>query len=116
MAVVEACEVVYREVVVLIQRHVETTTDVGVPVTVDVFWSGSPHACCFVVAGAVADAVLCHVDSSPCKDAALMLHLERVVVGIKAVAEGWLQARITLGDVEWVGVVCYVEQVGHAGL
>ena len=33
------------------------------------------------------------------------------IIGIQRVRELWLQSRITLRDVKWVGVVCDVEQL-----
>jgi len=116
VVVVEARERVHREVGVSVESCVETTTDVTAPVTIDVEWLALSDTSLFIIGSSVADAVSCEVNASPCKDTLLMLHTECVEVQVDVVGDGWLQARITLGDVQWVGVVLDVQQVGHAWL
>ena len=49
-------------------------------------------------------------------DGALVAHDVVVVVGVQRVGERGLQSGVTLGDVEWVGVVGDVEQLRHLRL
>ena len=49
-------------------------------------------------------------------DATLALHVVGVEVAVYVVGKGGLQAWVTLTDVQGVGVIGDVQQIGHAGL
>src|SRR5574344_2156165 len=116
MIVVEACERVHGEVVVGIQRSVETTTNVGTPVTIDVFRLCNSYTSTLIVTGTVGCAVISHIHTTPSKDTSLMCHLEGVKVEVDVVTERRFQSRISLCDVQRVGIISDIKQIGHAWL
>ena len=96
-----------------INGAVEESTYEGIPVTIDVFWSSHTSTSFLIVSHLVADAIAGGREVTKYRITQVVALREVVVVGTHALGEGWLQAWVTLGDVERVAVITYVEQVGH---
>lgn len=107
---------VQSQIVVAVKPRIETGVDIAIPIAIDILGLRFPHTRVFMISDAVGRAVANEGDISSDKDETLVIHLETVIVKIEVVREGRLQSRITIRDIQGVGVVANVKQAGHAGL
>ena len=85
----------------------------GFCTVIDVFWSSHTSTSFLIVSHLIADAIAGGREVTKYRITQVVALREVVVVGTHALGEGWLQAWVTLGDVERVAVITDVEQVGH---
>ena len=114
-----------------VERDVEGGATIRAPVAVEVFWSRNASTCILIVSDDVADGILrasytcvgAVAPSTLCLGnlvAQAILHILGgalpLVVDVEVGGEGGLQTRITHRDVEGVGVIVDVEELGDGRL
>ena len=96
--------------------RVEGESSIGIPVAVDVFRTRDASSCLCVISHKVGDAVACDSAVGVCHKGAFVASYVVVVVDVERVGELRLQSWVSLCDVERVGVIGDVEQLGDVGL
>ena len=99
-----------------VDGRVEGKAAVDVPVAVDILRSRDAPARIGVIAHEVGDGVADVAVIGVEDDAALVAHDVIIIIGVQRVGELWLQTRVSLCDVERVGVVGDVKQLSHLRL
>ena len=99
-----------------IERSVEGESSISSPVAIDVFGTSE-----LATAGIVVDEHLCHSialvgETEITHDATLRLGVVAIIEQAEIVAPRGFQTRIPYFDVERIGVVHYIEQIGHRRL
>ena len=98
------------------QGRIESNHAKSIPIAVNVFRCRGPPAGLRIIHTAVTDTVLGKIKSDMRHDTALFLGIICIIEHTHLVGKRGFQPRITLADVQRVGVVGHVEQVLHAGL
>ena len=99
-----------------IHRRVEGESTIGIPVAIDVLGPRNASTCIGIVANEVRNGIAGGAEVGIHHDGALALGDVVIVIDVEGVGELRFQTGISLRDVERVGVVGDVEQLGDVGL
>ena len=99
-----------------IDRAVEHKGSHHIPVAIDILRSGDSTTSLLIVGHLVADAIVGGREVDEGHDTLVMVLHEIVVEQSEVLGERWLQARVTLRDVQRVAVICDIKQLRDAWL
>ena len=99
-----------------IDRAVEHKGSHHIPVAIDILRSGDSTTSLLIVGHLVADAIVGDREVDEGHDTLVVVLHKVVVEQSEGLGERWLQARVTLRDVQRVAVICDVKQLRDAWL